>query len=143
MRKIFNKFSNWISSITGSPLAFIVALIILVIWYYSKSFFPTSDSWQLFINSFTTIITFLMVFLIQNSQNRNSKALHLKIDELIRAQKGARTGLMEIENMTDEELDALQGEFSKLKERGYGKIIKNLQIKIEEARIARDKKKKP
>jgi low affinity Fe/Cu permease len=98
----------------GSSWAFVVALLVVVTWALSGPLFGFSDTWQLVINTSTTIVTFLMVFLIQNAQNRDAKALHLKMDELIHGVKGARNELINLENLTDEQLDQLQREFERL-----------------------------
>lgn len=114
MKKFFSKFSASVSVAAGSPFTFILAVLIITFWAFSGRYFEYSDTWQLVINTGTTIVTFLMVFLIQNTQNRESKALHIKLDELLRAQKGARTSLVDIEEMEDEELESLYTEFKEL-----------------------------
>ena len=96
-------------------------MIITIVWASTGPLFHYSDAWQLVINTGTTIITFLMVFLIQNTQNRDSKAVHLKLDELIRAVGSARNRLMDLEHCTDEELASIEAEFKKLRERARGK----------------------
>ena len=117
MQNLFRKFAHRTSAIVGSPWAFIVAVGIIVIWGVTGPIFHYSDTWQLIINTSTTIITFLMVFLIQNTQNRDATAIHLKLDELLRAVKEARTDLVDLEDMTDEELSALQEEFRQMHEK--------------------------
>lgn len=117
MRPLFRVFSSYTAEKMGSPWAFIGGIAIVIVWALAGPYFHYSDTWQLVINTGTTIITFLMVFLIQNTQNRDARAVHLKLDELIRALKAARTQLVSLESMSDEELDALQSEFSKLRER--------------------------
>lgn len=102
---------------TGSPWAFMIAVVTIMIWGVTGSLFHYSDTWQLVINTATTVVTFLMVFLIQNTQNRDTKALHLKLDELLRGVSGARTSLVSLENLSDEELDRLQNEFDRIKRR--------------------------
>ena len=114
MRDIFRKFAQAASHAVGSPWAFIIAALIIVVWATSGPLFGYSDTWQLVINTGTTIITFLMVFLIQNTQNRDAKAFHLKLDELLKGVKGARTDLVDLEDLTDEELDDLQGYYERL-----------------------------
>ena len=94
---------------------FLVALLSVVGWAATGPLFHFSDTWQLVINTATTIITFLMVFLIQNTQNRDTKALHLKLDELLRAVAGARTSLVDLESLSDEDLDKLQKQFERIK----------------------------
>ena len=116
-RGIFRFCAEWISSAVGSPVAFILALLVIVGWLVTGPLFHYSDTWQLVINTATTIITFLMVFLIQNTQNRDTKAIHLKLDELLRGVRGARNSLVSLEHLSDEELDQLQQEFDRLRAR--------------------------
>ena len=110
----FRRLAARTSHGVGSPWAFVVALTIVVVWGLTGPLFHFSDTWQLVINTGTTIVTFLMVFLIQNTQNRDSHAIHLKLDELIRANDFARNQLMCTEDLTDAELDELQEEFNRL-----------------------------
>ena len=114
MAEIFHKFATSISEIVGTPWAFLTALLLVILWVVAGPVFQYSDSWQLVINTSTTIITFLMVFIIQSSQNRDTKAIHIKLDELLRAVHGARTGLINIEHLSDEDLLQLQQEFERL-----------------------------
>ncbi len=100
----------------GTPWAFVAALAGVIIWVASGPTFHFSDTWQLVINTSTTIITFLMVFLIQNTQNHDSRALHLKLDELIRAVSNARTGLVSLENLPEAEIKKLEQQFKRLHE---------------------------
>ena len=111
----FHNFAKQLSAEVGSPWAFIAALGIVVVWSVTGPLFKYSDTWQLVINTGTTIVTFLMVFLIQNTQNRDAKAVHLKLDELIRCIKGARNTLIDLEEMSEEELDNRQRQFVKLR----------------------------
>jgi low affinity Fe/Cu permease len=113
----FRMCAQWLSMAVGSPGAFLLAALSIVIWAAIGPIFHFSDTWQLVINTATTIITFLMVFLIQNTQNRDTKALHLKLDELLRGVGGARTSLVNLESLSDEELDRLQKEFERLRGR--------------------------
>jgi len=108
--RFFRKFSQQISQIVGAPATFFLALSIVVIWAVTGPLFHFSDTWQLIINTGTTIITFLMVFLIQNTQNRDARAMHLKLDELIRAVSDARNKLVNVEDGSDEELEKLSKE---------------------------------
>lgn len=117
MKDMFRKFANRTSYVTGTAMAFVTAFLIIVFWGITGPAFNFSDTWQLVINTGTTIITFLMVFLIQNTQNRDAKAVHLKLDELIRAVGHARTGLVGLEDLTDEELAAIDGEFKEMREK--------------------------
>lgn len=121
MGELFHKFAARVSAIVGSPIAFIAAIFVILFWAFSGPTFGFSDTWQLIINTGTTIVTFLMVFLIQNTQNRDAKATHLKLDELLKSAKGARTSLVDLEDLTDEELEKLHQEFKELREkRGKG-----------------------
>jgi low affinity Fe/Cu permease len=116
MNELFRKFSHKTSALVGSPWAFMIAVAVILVWAITGPLFHFSDTWQLVINTGTTIVTFLMVFLIQNTQNRDAKAIHLKLDELIRAVKEARNNLVDLEDMSDEELAKLQDEFQRLRE---------------------------
>ncbi|HMJ06685.1 MAG TPA: low affinity iron permease family protein [Chthoniobacterales bacterium] len=111
MQDAFRVFARVTSGILGSAWSFVVAIAVIVLWAASGHLFHYSDTWQLIINTGTTIVTFLMVFLIQNTQNRDAKAVHLKLDELIRAAGGARNHLVDIERLSDQELVKLQKEF--------------------------------
>jgi low affinity Fe/Cu permease len=115
---VFRRLAHSAASAVGSAWAFLVALVVVVIWAVTGPIFHFSDTWQLVINTGTTIVTFLMVFLIQNTQNRDARAVHLKLDELIRAVKGARNRLVDLEDLSDEELDRLQTEFERLRKEG-------------------------
>ena len=107
----FRLFAQKISHLAGKPLTFFLAIIILVVWGISGKVFHFSDTWQLVINTSTTIVTFLMVFIIQNTQNRDAKSIQLKLDELIRSTKSARNSLIDLENLEDDEIDRLSDEF--------------------------------
>jgi low affinity Fe/Cu permease len=111
--RIFTSFSARIASIAGQPLTFIVALAIIVIWGITGPLFGYSDTWQLVINTGTTIVTFLMVFLIQNAQNRDAAAMQAKLDELIRAITDARNDFIGIEHRTDHEIEAIRAAIEK------------------------------
>lgn len=138
MKEKFRKVSNKISGVAGSAGAFIAAVAIVIVWGLSGSFFNYSDTWQLVINTGTTIVTFLMVFLIQNTQNRDSKALHLKIDELIRSTKSARNAFVDLENFTDADLELLDRESKEMHEDLQDNAtIRRLRKKIEEERSRR------
>ncbi|MGH9428228.1 MAG: low affinity iron permease family protein [Terriglobia bacterium] len=116
MNEVFRKFAHTTSEAVGSSGTFILALAAIVAWGMLGPYFHYSDTWQLVINTATTIVTFLMVFLIQNTQNRDAKAIHLKLDELIRSVKGARNNLVDLEDLSDKELARLQQEFQRLRE---------------------------
>jgi low affinity Fe/Cu permease len=115
MDRWFRKFAHATAEVVGHSGAFFLATSIVVVWACTGPLFHFSDTWQLVINTGTTIVTFLMVFLIQNTQNRDSHAVHLKLDELIRANKNARNALLGLEAMSDEELAQLQHEFEQLR----------------------------
>jgi low affinity Fe/Cu permease len=115
MNDLFRRIAHKTSEAMGSPMAFILACLLIIVWVFYGPSQGYSDTWQLIINTSTTILTFLMVFLIQNTQNRDAKALHLKLDELIRSVKTARNTLLDLEDMSDEELERLQKEFEKLR----------------------------
>ena len=115
VRDAFRSFAQRSSSILGSAWSFCGAVLVIVVWLVTGPAFHFSDTWQLIINTATTVITFLMVFLIQNTQNRDAKAMHLKLDELIRAEKGARNHLVDLENLSDDELKNLEEQFQRLR----------------------------
>src|SRR4051794_33437670 len=120
IRDAFGVFARKTSTVLGSAWAFVVALLIIVVWAATGPTFHYSDTWQLIINTGTTIVTFLMVFLIQNTQNRDAKAVHLKLDELIRALGPARNKLVDLEKLSDDELKNLEMEFEKLRKKAEG-----------------------
>jgi low affinity Fe/Cu permease len=107
----FNKVAHWTALQTGRASTFALALAIIVIWAVSGPIFQWSDTWQLIINTGTTIVTFLMVFLIQNTQNRDTQALQLKLDELIRSNESARNRLLQLEDLTEDEMDHIKKTF--------------------------------
>jgi low affinity Fe/Cu permease len=117
LKDTFRRFAARTAEIVGSSWAFMLAVAILVVWALTGPAFKFSDTWQLIINTGTTIVTFLMVFLIQNTQNRDAKAIHLKLDELIRSVKDARNELIDLEDLPDEELRRLQVAFERMRER--------------------------
>jgi len=111
----FRIFARRSSMILGSAWAFAGAVLVILVWIFTGPTFHFSDTWQLIINTATTIITFLMVFLIQNTQNRDAKAVHLKLDEIIRALKGARNELVDLEELSDEDLKELEKQFQRIR----------------------------
>ena len=113
----FRVFAHRSSVMLGSAWAFSGAVLVILVWILTGPTFHFSDTWQLIINTATTVITFLMVFLIQNTQNRDAKAMHLKLDELIRALKGARNQLVDLEDLSDEELKKLEKQFQGMRRR--------------------------
>jgi len=116
MHSWFRRFAHATAEVVGHAQTFVAAVVIVAVWGATGPLFHFSDTWQLVINTGTTIVTFLMVFLIQNTQNRDAHAMHLKLDELIRANKNARNALLGLESMTDEELARLQTEFEELRD---------------------------
>ena len=122
MRNRFRQFSNWSADLVGSPWAFCVSAGLIVAWALAGPRYHYSENWQLVMNTFTNVVTFLVVFLIQAMQNRDSKVMQLKLDELLRAVKSARTHLVSMQHMSDAELDELQAEFQLLRERTIAAI---------------------
>lgn len=116
MKEKFRVFAAKVSTWAGSPLVFVGAILVIALWALSGPAAGYSDTWQLIINTGTTIVTFLMVFLIQNTQNRDSKAMHLKLDELIRSHSAARSNFVSLEDISDAELIEIANEFKKLHE---------------------------
>ena len=117
MNDMFRAFAQSASNVMVSAWSFVSALLLIIVWAVTGPFYHYSDSWQLVINTGTTIVTFLMVFLIQCTQNRDSKAIQLKLNELLRGVEGARTGLVNLEKLTDQELKQLESESSRLARR--------------------------
>jgi low affinity Fe/Cu permease len=117
MSELFRRFARKISEVLGRAEVFLGAVLAIVIWAALGPIYHYSDTWQLVINTATTIVTFLMVFLIQNTQNRDAKAIQLKLDELIRGVQGARTGLVRLEELSDEDLKELECSFQRLRSR--------------------------
>ena len=116
------RFATGAARATGKPATFVLAVAVVVVWALTGPLFGFSDTWQLVINTSTTIITFLMVFLIQSTQNRDSEAMHVKMDELIRALQGAHNALLDLEELDDEKLDAVRERYRKLAEKARGDI---------------------
>jgi low affinity Fe/Cu permease len=116
----FRIFAKRSSMVLGSAWTFGIAILVIVIWGLTGPAFHYSNTWQLIINTGTTIVTFLMVFLIQNTQNRDAKAAHLKLDEIIRALKGARNELIDLEKLADEDLTSLEKQFERVRKKADG-----------------------
>jgi low affinity Fe/Cu permease len=113
-RSIFDRFAQWASKWSGRPIAFIAAALLVVLWGFSYPLFGNFDTWQLVINTTTTIITFMMVFLIQSTQNRDTAAIHIKLDELIRAIEGAHNALLDLEELNEKDLVRIRKNYEKL-----------------------------
>lgn len=111
---LFTRFAKWIARATGRPVAFGVALSVILTWGITGPIFGFSDTWQLIINTGTTIVTFLMVFLIQNTQNRDTEAMQVKLDELIRVTRGAHVALLDLEELDEKELDEIRKDYEDL-----------------------------
>ena len=124
---LFTRFAKWTSRATGHPATFATAVLIILGWAVTGPIFGFSDTWQLVINTGTTIITFLMVFLIQNTQNRDSAAMQLKLDELIRAIIGAHNGLLDLEELSDEELDKIKSRYEELARQAREELRRGLK----------------
>jgi low affinity Fe/Cu permease len=115
-RSRFTRFAKWTARMAGRPAAFVAAVAVILLWGITGPLFGFSDTWQLVINTGTTIITFLMVFLIQSTQNRDSEAIQVKLDELIRLSKGGHNALLDLEELEDKELDAIRAEYCRIAE---------------------------
>ena len=123
----FTRISKWTCHAAGHPATFAAAVLIILLWAVTGPVFHYSDTWQLFINTGTTIVTFLMVFLIQNTQNRDGAAMQIKLDELIRALQGAHNELVNLEDMSDEELEKMKAHYTHLAERARAKLGNRLE----------------
>jgi low affinity Fe/Cu permease len=121
MRQLFNRIATWIATASGQPLTFIAAVAIIIIWAVTGPLFKFSDTWQLVVNTGTTIITFLMVFLIQNSQNRDGAAMQAKLDELLRAVEKAREKFIGIEHLTDQQIELIRAALERTSKNAKGK----------------------
>src|SRR3712207_6540191 len=133
----FGRFSKWTAHTAGHPIAFLAAVLIIVGWALAGPVFGFSDTWQLVINTGTTIVTFLMVFLIQNTQNRDSAAVQLKLDELIRAAAGAHNALLDLEELTEGDLARLRASYEELARRAREDLRRGLAATTSDERRAR------
>ncbi|MDQ3805667.1 MAG: low affinity iron permease family protein [Acidobacteriota bacterium] len=123
----FTRFAKWTARVSGRPATFTLAVGVILLWALTGPLFGFSDTWQLVINTGTTIVTFLMVFLIQNTQNRDTEALHVKLDELIRASKGAHNALLDLEELDEEQLDLIRGDYEGLAEKARVDLESGIQ----------------
>lgn len=112
----FAKFARYVSRLAGKPSTFVITALVILLWLLAGPFFDFSNTWQLWINSATTVVTVLMVFIIQNTQYRDGEAIQIKLDELIRSHKEAHNSLLDMEELTDSQLDAIKAEYEKLAE---------------------------
>jgi len=146
-KSAFTRFAKWTAHATGRPIAFIIAVTVIFLWAMTGPAFHYSDTWQLVINTSTTIVTFLMVFLIQNKQNRDSEAIQIKLDELIRVMKDAHNALLDLEELEDDDLDRIRADYerlaqlarSELRKRGTSTGTPDLKIYREKKRTTRKK----
>lgn len=122
----FTRFANWTASASGRPQTFVLACLVILVWAITGPLFGFSDTWQLVINTGTTIVTFLMVFLIQNTQNRDSRAMQLKLDELIRATEGAHNAVLDLEQLAEKDLDRIRKLYSALAARARTNLEQGL-----------------
>ena len=134
--RLFRRLAERTAHAVGSSWAFLIALLTIVVWGMTGPYFNYSDTWQLFINTGTTIVTFLMVFLIQNTQNRETRIVALKLDELLRGVEGARTALVQLDHMSDEELEIVQQEFFRLRDK-YAPLVDDKLAHVERELKAR------
>lgn len=141
-RSLFTRFAKWASKMAGRPGTFALAVVILLAWAVAGPLAGFSDTWQLVINTSTTIITFLMVFLIQNTQNRDSEALHIKLDELIRANRHAQNALLDLEELEEEELDRIRDDYENLANRARATLQKRQSEQKSGRRPARSRSKR-
>ncbi len=132
MNRLFSHFARWVERQTGRPGAFVLAFAVVLVWGATGPLFHFSDTWQLVINTGTTIVTFLMVFIIQNAQNRDTEAIHLKLDELIRVTT-ARNGMIDLEERSDEEMDEVKRDFDRLAAAAAHTLAKTIDEKVEQA----------
>jgi low affinity Fe/Cu permease len=132
----FTRFAKLTARISGKPVTFMLAVAVIILWAITGPIFGFSDTWQLVVNTGTTIITFLMVFLIQSTQNRDSEAMQVKLDELIRAAKDAQNALLDLEELEEEELDRIREDYLKIAERAREELRKRASDKTHQ-KIAR------
>jgi low affinity Fe/Cu permease len=139
MKEQFRRLAETSAHAVGSYWAFLIALLTIVVWAMTGPYFNYSDTWQLFINTGTTIVTFLMVFLIQNTQNRETRIVALKLDELLRGVEGARTGLVELDHMSDEDLEIVRQEFARMRDK-YAPLVDDDLAHVERELKARKRR---
>ena len=143
MNHWFSKVAQWTARQSGRAYTFMIAILVIIIWAATGPLFGYSDTWQLVINTGTTIVTFLMVFLIQNTQNRDTAAIQLKLDELIRANAHARNRLFTLEDLTEDELDRVKAQFADLAKKAPAHVREELEQASEEIGQAREKLQPP
>jgi len=126
-KSVFARLAKWTARATGRPITFALAALVVLVWLVTGPLFGYSDTWQLVINTGTTVVTFLMVFLIQSTQNRDTEALQIKLDELIRVAQGAHNALMDLEELEDHEFDRIRGSYRKLAERARADLRRGIE----------------
>lgn len=136
MQEVFRKFAVNTAKVMGSPIAFITGLALIFVWAAFGPFCHYSDTWQLIINTSTTVVTFLMVFVIQNAQNRDSATVQLKLDELLRAVKEARNSMVSIEDLSEKDLEELKEQYRRLREAKPGVAAAVQEVECEESQAA-------
>ena len=139
MKELFRHLAEYAAHAVGAYWAFLIALLTIVVWALTGPYFNYSDTWQLFINTGTTIVTFLMVFLIQNTQNRETRIVALKLDELLRGVEGARTGLLELDHMSDDDLELVRQEFARMRDK-YAPLVDDDLAHVERELKARKRR---
>lgn len=132
LNSTFSQFSRYISHISGQPFTFILACSALLAWGITGPIFEFSNTWQLAINSMTTIVTFIMVFIIQNTQNRDGEAIQIKLDELIRSHPGAHNVLLDLEELTEDQLKVIKTRYEELAERARQELLKGKEDTLSE-----------
>ena len=132
IKDVFSKFSTVSADLLGSPWMFVANVFLILVWLFSGPFFNYSDTWQLIVNTATTVFTYLAVFLIQNTQNRDAKAVHIKLDELIASMEGARNRFVNLETATDDELAELEEQFKKLRDQADAGEVGPAQAIVDE-----------
>ena len=138
MRTVFRRIAERASEAVASPWAFFTAAVLILLWLACGPLLDFGEHWHLMVNTFTTVVTFLLVFLIQNTQNRDARAIHLKLNELIRAVEGAHTGLVNLESLSDDDLDRLEQAFMRHRER-RGRSVHRIVEALEERPPTEDK----
>lgn len=135
LRDAFSSFSTGSANLLGTPWMFVANVILILVWLFAGPFFNYSDTWQLVVNTATTVFTYLAVFLIQNTQNRDAKAVHLKLDELISSLEGARNQFVDLQNLSEEDMAKIEQQFKELRERTEKGEIDSVQAVVEEGYI--------
>jgi low affinity Fe/Cu permease len=138
MKNAFRRFAERIAAVTGSAWTFLIAVTLILVWGITGPLFHFSDAWQLTVNTGTTIVTFLMVFLIQNTQNRDAVAIQLKLDELIRGVEGARTSLVDLENLDDDEILQLRQEFERIHKQAANGSVKAVVEDLDDGTVQKN-----